>query len=261
MQPDTYQMLAARQDHYWWHRARRRMSIALLHHYDVAPGAHWLDLGCGAGGNLSVAQAFGPDLVIGIDLSPLAIGLARTKTARVSLVQADISFSLPLSNSSCDVATIFNVLYHEWISSEIAVLAEVARVLRPGGLVLLTEPAFPVLTRKMDDAAMTRKRYRRSELIDLCRRAKLEVLLASYFTSFGFPLLLGLKAIRLIRALWSRAQLGPEPDMLPLSPIVNETLHALAMIEATLIARSIPMPFGTTLLCLARRTNGAATVY
>ena len=101
-----------------------------------------------------------------------------------------------LADDSFDVVTVFNVLYHDWVKDEGAVISEVARVLRPGGVFLVTEPAFSVLTREMDAAAMGHRRYRIADFAALIERAGLRVAQASYFTSFGFPLLLAMKLMR-----------------------------------------------------------------
>src|SRR5215467_3581892 len=142
MQPDTYRMLANRQDKYWWHRARRKMSVALLRRYGARSEGCWVDLGCGPGGNLIISSEFRPRLTVGVDVSPIALELARTRAGNAVLVQADLNATLPFSSRRCDVVTIFNVLYHEWVVNEQSVLREVQRILRPQGLLLITEPAF-----------------------------------------------------------------------------------------------------------------------
>jgi SAM-dependent methyltransferase len=252
MQPSAYAMLAERQEAYWWHRARRQMGLAVLRRHGAAPGGTWLDIGCGPGGNLAIAATLHPSLVVGVDLSELALEFARKKSSGAKLVRADISRGLPFAAKAYDVATIFNVLYHSWVTSELDVLREVRRVLRPGGLVLITEPAFAFLAREMDVATMGRRRYRRRDIIRLCRDAGLEPMFSSYFTSFGLPLLLAAHLLR--RILPSRqTEKTPSMDMKPLHPTVNMALRAAAGAEAIAIGRGFAMPFGITLLCVARR--------
>ena len=251
MHPETYTMLARRADTYWWHRARRHMSLALLRRAGLGRGCRWLDLGCGPGGNLGLLGPLAPELVAGVDLSPIALELAQRSGRPAALLRADITHPLPFADRSFDVVTIYNVLYHQWVASESAVLAEVARVLRHGGLLLLTEPAFPVLAREMDTAAMGRRRYRLAEAAALCRAAGLQLLRSSYFTSFGFPLLLAMKALRRPGRQGERRE--PAADMQPLHPVANGGLYLAACLEAQLITAGVPIPCGTTLVCLARR--------
>lgn len=252
MHPQTYQMVAARQDTYWFQLSRRAMSVSLLKRYGLVPGCRWLDLGCGPGGNLKMLDACQPELVVGVDLSPIAMKYARSSGPGAALVQADISHRLPFADGAFDLLTIFNVLHSDWVINESETLAEVVRVLRPGGLALMTEPAFPVLAREMDAASMGSKRYRRGAFALLCRNAGLEVLFTSYFASFGFPILLTLKALKRIMLRPRDAGLGV--DMKPLHPLVNKFMHVLATIEAKAIVHGLQMPFGTTLVCVARKT-------
>jgi SAM-dependent methyltransferase len=246
MQQDAYRLLAQRQDAYWWHRARRLLSRLLLRRFGLPGSVRWLDIGCGPGGNLDMLAAWRPELAVGIDLSPLALTLARQGRPQARLIRADINHDLPFADATFGLVTIFNVLYHDWVASDLGVLREAARVLRPGGLLLVTEPAFPLLRRELDVAVMTRRRYRGGQFDALLRQAGFTVLFGSYVTSFGLPLLL---AARLLRR---RCSKRPPADMRPLSAPVNTLLLAAAAAEARAIAAGLAMPFGTTLVRVCR---------
>ncbi len=254
MLPETYKMLAEREDGYWWHVGRRAMSIRLLSHCGIPRGGRWLDLGCGPGGNLALADSFAASLTVGVDVSPIALSIARQKKPRARLVRADLNNSLPFGDAVFDVVTVFNVLYHDWVISEAAVIDEISRVLRRGGSLLITEPAFAVLAREMDVAAMGHRRYRRADIVGLCESTGLHAVQASYFTSFGFPLLLAMKFLRQLKAAGRGTQSDADADMKPLNPIANEILLRLSMLKSHAISAKLPIPFGTTLFCLARKT-------
>jgi SAM-dependent methyltransferase len=254
MRPETYRMLAEREDTYWWHVARRATSIQLLRRCDIPRGGRWLDLGCGPGGNLTLPAAFAAGLTIGVDISPIALSIARRKKPLACLVRADLNNALPFVEASFDVATIFNVLYHDWVNSEVAVLAEIRRVLRPDGVLLITEPAFAILARNMDVAAMGHRRYRITDIAQMCEAAGLRVDRTSYFTSFGFPLLILMKALRWVKPRKKDdTQFEAGVDVKPLDPIANDLLLRLSDLESLAIAAGFHVPFGTTLLCLARK--------
>lgn len=259
MHPETYKMLAGREESYWWHRVRRAMSAELLRQHGVMTGAKWLDLGSGSGGNFVLPKMFMADLAVGLDVSSIAHAEAKKKFPDVCLVQADLSHTLPFADGEFDVVTIFNVLYHDWVASEPAVFAEIGRVLRPDGVVLITEPAFSILSREMDVAAMGHRRYRIDDIVTWCHSAELELKFSSYFTSFGFPLLLGLK---IFRKLWpSRSNTSGEaaPDMKPLNPLLNGIFQMLALFEAFFLVRGLKIPFGTTIVCVAQRPSKTHT--
>ena len=256
MRPDIFTFLVKKQDTYWWNRARRSMGEALLRSYGAPTSGRWLDLGCGSGGNLGVANRFAPYLVVGADLSELGLELTHSVSPQATLVRSDISRGLPFGESTFDVVTIFNVLYHEWVEDDGRALCEVARILQVGGLLLITEPAFPILARQWDRAVMGARRYRRPELIALCQRAGLKVLFASYFTSFGFPILIGIMTLRRIRRLIAGAAVTAEKssEHKLLCPVLNQLLYAAAMLEAKAISAGAAFPFGVTLVLVAAKS-------
>jgi SAM-dependent methyltransferase len=251
VRPEAYALVSEREDGYWWHRARREMASNLLRRHGLAQGCRAVDVGCGTGGNLSVFSPFAPRSVVGLDVSPVALQYARRKHPTVPLVRADLNRPLPFFDNSFDVVTIFNVLYHRWVDDGVAVLSEVHRILRPEGLLIETEPAFRGLARQMDEAAMTRHRFRIPEFAAMCARAGLSVSFASYFTSFGAPVIALMKAID-HRPARSDAEHVPL-DMKALPSIVNETLHTVAKAEAIAIVNGWRLPFGLTLACVARK--------
>jgi SAM-dependent methyltransferase len=257
MHPALYAQVFSVQTRHWWGRNRRRLSLDLLKKFGVREQCRHLDIGCGTGQNLGLLDALKPSLTVGADLSPIALGFARQAWPRRQLVRLDVNQPLPFPDQSFDVATIFNVLYHAWIKSDLAVLQEARRVLRPDGLLLVTEPAFKALARDVDIADMAARRYRRRSFAGLLRAAGFELLFANYFTSFGAPVIL---AMRALKALAPKADSMEDPaDIRPLPPLLNAALSGLARIEAVLVRASVPMPFGTTLICAAQPRCAAAT--
>jgi SAM-dependent methyltransferase len=255
VRPEAYHLLASRQRDYWWHRARRAMCAAALRRFDLPEQCRWIDVGCGTGGNLGLIDAWRPELVAGVDLSPLALNYACLEAPGARLVRADITRGLPFADAAFDLATIFNVLYHDWVNSEVAVLREVQRVVRPGGLALITEPAFPSLAREMDVAVMGGQRYRLREFAAICRAAGFEVILSSYFTSFGAPMILAIKLSQRLLAVARPKRTAIPLDMRPLNRALNRVLFALAHAEGRAIARGHYFPFGVSLCCLCRKAG------
>lgn len=250
MDPAFYaQVFSVQRDH-WWGRNRRSLSLDLLKKFGLGGGCRHLDLGCGTGQNLQLFHQLGPSLTVGVDLSPIALSFARRACPSCPLVCLDLNRMLPFPDKGFDVATIFNVLYHRWIKSDLDVLKEARRVLKSDGLLLVTEPAFPALAREVDVADMAARRYRLRPFADLLRAADFEVLFANYFTSFGAPIIFAMKAFKALAPRPQRAK--QPPDLKPLPPLVNAALYGLARIDAALVRTSFRMPFGTTIICVAR---------
>ncbi|HVF31428.1 MAG TPA: methyltransferase domain-containing protein [Acidimicrobiales bacterium] len=121
--------------HAFLRRSAERNAGFLLPHLE--PGQRVLDLGCGPGAiTVGLAQRVGPGgAVVGVDRDPRWFDTARTVASghpEVRFEEADAA-SLPFDDDAFDVAFLHALLQH--VDSPEAVLAEVRRVVRPGGLV------------------------------------------------------------------------------------------------------------------------------
>jgi SAM-dependent methyltransferase len=231
------------------------LSFKLLKEFGLGSRSRHLDLGCGTGQNLGLLDKLRPSLSVGVDLSPIALDFARRACPACQLVRLDLNRTLPFPDQGFDVATIFNVLYHAWIKNELDVLKEARRVLKSDGLLLVTEPAFKTLAREVDVADMAARRYRLRPFVELLGAAGFEVLFANYFTSFGAPIILAMKTLKALMP--TPAKVDGPPDIRPLPRLLNTALYGLARIEAGLVRLSVPMPFGTTIICVARPRDAA----
>ena len=216
-------------------------------------GGRWLDLGCGAGGNLALSEPFAPALAVGVDVSTIAISFARSKKPKARLVRADLNNGLPFDDAAFDVVTVFNVLYHDWVRNDAAVIAEIGRMLRPGGLLLITEPAFARPgardgCRRHGSSALPYRRYRAAMPGGQAVGRPSELL-----HKLRLSVLLGMKLLRRLTPARRGARLEKRIDMKPIKPIINDLLLRLSVLKSHVITAKIRLPFGTTLFCLARK--------
>jgi SAM-dependent methyltransferase len=103
----------------------------------AVPGGVVVDVGCGAGHDLARLDAAGT-VAVGVDPSEVMVDASRRRGAR-RLVRAD-GAALALRSASVDGVRIERVLQH--VTDPAAVVAEAARVVRPGGLFAAFEPDY-----------------------------------------------------------------------------------------------------------------------
>ena len=244
MERDEYRRLYELENDLWWFRGMKRISMALLERYAPA-GAHRnvLDAGCGTGGMIDSLQTLGS--VTGVDRELDALKRARQRS-RPMLVQGDVEH-LPLPAAHFDVVTSFDVLYHLNVSNDVAALAELARVTRPGGVVVVRVPALDALRSEHDEAVHTRQRYGRRELDDKLRRAGLEPLFISFANCLLFPVALVRRVSEKLRSTKRGAS-----EVEAVTPWLNQMLYLPLAIEALLL-RWVRLPFGLSLVAVARK--------
>ena len=159
MEPHEYETMAQVEDTHWWYVGMRRITTVLLH--TIPTPARVIDAGCGTGGNLRTLRP--APAGHGFDQHPLAVAVAAERGS--SVVRADIQ-AIPFNSASADLVTCFDVLYHRAVGDDAAALRELARVVKPGGYVLLRLPPMPGSTpnttpRSTPNAATNRRRYAR----------------------------------------------------------------------------------------------------
>ena len=237
----------AAEDRQWWYAGMRAIGFGLL---DQAlrtrsgpsrTARRFLDAGCGTGLNLEHLADRGQ--AVGIDLSAEAVRFCLSRG--VTVVRGSV-LTLPFPERSFDGLVSFDVLYHAWVTDDREAMGELARVLRPDGLLLVRVPALKVLWGAHDEAVHSRHRYTKGELRALLEGAGLEVLRLTYCNSILFPLLL---VRRTVDRLASRH--GSDVEFLP-AP-VEWLFRQLLLVEAALIRRGLNLPLGASVVALARK--------
>jgi ubiquinone/menaquinone biosynthesis C-methylase UbiE len=120
--------------------AFRRRSLELS---ALAPGEHLLDVGCGTGSLAIEAARQRPDAsILGIDPAPTMIAHARAKAARAGVqarFEEGVIEALPYEDARFDVVTSSIMMHHLPPETLAAGLAEIQRVLRPGGRLVVVD--------------------------------------------------------------------------------------------------------------------------
>jgi len=250
MRPAELEKMFLLEDSYWWYVARRELAVLLIERFLSRPrgisrrtsSVRILDVGCGTGGMLKELAAFG--LAIGLDRAPEALARCRRRSG-APLVRGAAE-GLPFPAGSFDLVTALDLLEH--LDDDEAGLREIARVLRPGGLAVLTVPACPLLWSEHDEALDHRRRYLARPLRRLLARAGLRVEFLSYAILQLFPVIL---AFRLLQRCLRGDRRRPKTALIALPPLLNRLLIYLLRLESWLLLR-FPLPLGVSLVAVAR---------
>lgn len=249
MEPAFYREYFAAEDWDWWHAGRRRVLASVLDRALAArpPGAclDMLDVGCGTGATTAFLGR--GHRVVGCDLEPEALRLAATRgLERLVLARAE---RLPFREGSFDIVMALDVLEHH--DDDSAVAAELARVVRPGGIVLVTVPALDILWGPHDVISRHVRRYDRKQLVRVLAGSGLRIQRTSFFNTLLFP---GVLAVQVTRKLLRRGRPAVAASDLPqrMPAAANALLRELFASERFLVP-NLSLPVGVSLLALATR--------
>ncbi|MFN2576151.1 MAG: methyltransferase domain-containing protein [Pyrinomonadaceae bacterium] len=250
MQAQDYAYLYELEENFWWFVGMRQISKSLLEKV-CAKGTRLraLDAGCGTGGMLSwLSHYTGSDRVAGIDLSETALAFCRARNQR-ELTQGSIA-ELPFADSTFDLVTSFDVFQHVLDKGDVRAIAEIYRVLRPGGVAFFRVSAYKWLRSGHDEALAVQRRYTLAELSDEMRRAGFSIRRATYANT----LLLPLAAIK--RLVFSRSGSSHAESEVKPWPKSLRWLNSVLLLPLKLEAKAltkIDLPFGVSAICIGEK--------
>ena len=242
MNPAEYERMYRLEDWYWWFVARRTAAVQFLK--DHAPEERplrILDAGCGTGGLLDVLATWPEVEVTGIDFADQALSFCRQRGHR-RLAGSDLTM-LPFRSDTFDVVTALDVLEH--VANDARALEEIFRVLRPGGILIASVPAYQFLWGPHDEALHHFRRYSAPEFAKVVERCGLRVERETYLLSALFP-------VAAVMRLASKRRAHGSAGLPQVGAFLNRTLLGIQNAELA-VARKVSLPFGLTVLAVARK--------
>lgn len=241
MELRVYARMGEVEDRLWWFVARRRILAAVLERCGLLPNpARVLEAGCGTGGNLGMLSRFGP--VSAFEPNEAARGNA-SRHDRCDVRAGALPDKVPFAGERFDLVAVLDVLEH--LDDDEGALRALAERLEPGGLILVSVPAFAFLWSRHDVVHHHKRRYTRRSLLAVAWAAGFEPVSAGYFNTLLFPLIVVWRTVGRLFGL------AGDDDTMP-SPWLNRLLGAVFAFERHLVGR-LALPFGVSLLLLARK--------
>lgn len=244
-----YEKMYRLEQTYWWFQGRMRIVLTLLEPALRGGTKRLVDLGCGTGMILDELTRRGR--ATGLDFSPRALEFCRRR-GLAALAQADVT-RLPVATGSADVVTALDITEH--VEDDQGLVSEAARILRPGGHLLITVPAHRFLWSEHDVALWHKRRYSRRQLLALFADQPLRVLRCSYAITFTFPAIV---VFRLLSNVLPHRRREARTHLVSLPRWVNGLLRGVLSVEAWLLKR-MNLPFGVTLVVVAERLPEAGS--
>lgn len=247
MEAAAYGGMAAAEGRHWWFAARRRIIARMLRRLDLPADARILEIGCGSGGNLEMLRAFGHLEAIEFDDAARAVARERSD---IAIGRGALPDGLPEFAAPFDLVVMLDVLEH--VERDEQSLGRLIGLLKPGGHLMLTVPAFRFLWSAHDTFHHHYRRYRRGPLRRMLEQAGFDLDYAGYFNTFLFPLVAGARLL-------DRVMGGGDPQAglkVPAAPL-NAVLREIFALER-LIVPVLPLPFGVSLLIIACKPDRPA---
>jgi SAM-dependent methyltransferase len=242
MERSVHAIDAAIEETHWWFSGRRRLFARELARGGVTARACALDTGTSAGVNLRLLRELGFRNITGLDISEDAIAFCEGNGFG-PVEHGDIC-AMPFADDSFDLVLATDVIEH--VEEDDGALREIARVLRPGGTLLLTVPAFELLWGLQDRVAQHKRRYRLKPLAEKLTIAGLRVQRAYYFNYLLFiPILLARRAIDALGLRWKNVAQAN-------APLLNGMLAAIFDWDIR-TAPLVKPPFGVSILVMAAK--------
>ncbi len=242
----------AEDDHWWFSSRTRALNTVMAPLLSGKPNLKLLDVGCGAGNMIHHLSQYGQ--VKGLEIDERPVKKARERGYDVQ--QFDATQPMPFADNTFDAVTTLDVIEHN--RDDLAILADSFRILKPGGYMIITVPAYMWLWTHNDDLNAHVRRYTAGELRQKLTQTGFEISRVTYNNFFIFPVAASLLLLRQatdrkkVLASHHLSQDEYQVELEPASPVVNGVLTGVGKVEAGLM-RQIDLPFGTSLIAIGQK--------
>lgn len=248
MNPEEYQNLAQVEIVHWFYAGKRQIVRHWISHFHpLRPGNLLVD--CGAGTGIFADEMRPGCQVLALDDFEESLELLRKRFGGENVRKGSCT-ALPLPDASVDVLTALDVIEH--VSDDRGALREFLRVLRPGGIAVITVPALMALWSDWDVTLRHFRRYTRSSLLKIIP-PEFQVLHTNYINVAVLPVVFAVRKWRRLKSGLGIKTTGRSEDKIP-APWLNALLGRMFVTLAC--QKTISFPAGVGLITVLRKTEG-----
>jgi 2-polyprenyl-3-methyl-5-hydroxy-6-metoxy-1,4-benzoquinol methylase len=244
MDTAEYDNLARVEKQHWYYVGKREFVRRWIERVRPPAKADRL-LDCGAGTGIFADDMAKLCDVTVMDTFEESLQMLREKFPADRVITLDEKGEVPLPNQSVHYITALDVLEH--VPNDRDVVKGFARMVKPGGVAVVTVPASMALWSDWDVGLQHFRRYEKSQLTDLFASEDWAVVHANYTNVPVFPL------VWLIRR-WQRGRKNDAATVRAEDKVPPGWINALLKWQFVRLAMSrLPMPFGVSLVLVATR--------
>lgn len=241
MELSEYKNIFENEDKHFFYVGNHEIILSLIRCHKPKGKLKILDAGCGTGLLAKELTRFGQ--VVAVDTHPEAIRFAKKRGVKTQ--QASV-MALPYPNSTFNVVTCIDVLYHKNVKDTKA-LSEFSRVLKKGGVLVVRVPAIPWLITTHDKYVHTRHRYNKRELRDKLTKAGFTIKKLSFVNMILLPLVLAKYVVEK-----ASSESSSSSGVMRLPSFVNYFLTWMLKLEKHFLPY-FDLPFGLGLITVCKK--------
>lgn len=244
---DGFNKLFKSEDNHFWFRGRNRILLFLIKKYSGFKGPYsFLEIGCGNGYVLKALQKHTSFELKGSDIYVQGLINARPRLPEVDLIQLDATKFC--QSNSYNAIGLFDVLEH--IEEDELVLKNIYTSLIDDGVLYISVPQYMFLWTQLDEIAFHKRRYSRRELCEKVKNAGFKIEYSGSFIFCLFPVMLFSRFLMKIKGQHIKGD-----EEFSQGNFVNRILQFFILIDEIVIRMGIRLPFGGSLLCVARKVK------
>ena len=233
----------------FWVRSRNRLFKRIVENHLIPSGkTKFLEIGCGTGGFIEKIIDNESLEITGSEVYLRGLLYAKKNLPNVDFIQFDVTKGVV--GDEFDIIVAFDVIEH--IEDDVAAISNINKMLHKGGSFIVTVPQHMFLWSKLDEIVKHKRRYSRRELVAKLQSNGFDI---SYCTSFLFALF----PLMLISRIFDKGRDQSDFDeealekRVTFSNMLNWIFDRLMRIDEALIRLGISLPFGGTLVVVARK--------